>query len=130
MRIAVALALVFASISQGAVADVKRYKSVPQPLWGKWAPSQDACKNADPSVFLVSVGNVSISNQDCIVDSVSETPSAAGPKYSALLRCPKQGANTSFAEQVLILWPKTSGKMSAGSTFSDLKDYQLCSEGR
>ena len=126
MRSAIALVLLVASISQGAVADVKRYKTMPQLLWGRWGPSQDACQNSDASVFLVSDTIISISGANCRLDSISETPSEQGPKYSALLRCPKSGAESLVSQTVLILWPKGSGRLSAGSTFDALKDYQLC----
>ena len=41
------IVVIVALSSTAAVADVKRLASMPEPLWGSWAPSADACKNAD-----------------------------------------------------------------------------------
>ena len=58
MRSGFVLTLVVSFVSQAAVADVKRYKSMPQPLWGTWGLSAEACKNSDASTFTVSGANV------------------------------------------------------------------------
>ena len=124
----IALTLIVSVISSAAVADVKRYKSMPQPLWGRWGPSADACKNSDETVFKLTATNVLTSNANCVINSVSETPSEHGPKYSVLLRCPKEGAKGPMPQSVMIIWPRGKGELSSGTSFSDLKDYQLCSD--
>ena len=59
----IALTLIVSVISSAAAADVKRNKSMPQPLWGRWGPSADACKNSDETVFKLTATNVLLQRQ-------------------------------------------------------------------
>ena len=47
------IALTSALLSGPALADTVRHLSVPERLWGKWAPSADLCRD-DKAVFVVS----------------------------------------------------------------------------
>jgi len=122
MRIGIAAIVCLGIWAQAAVADVKRHKSFPEPLQGKWAPTADACSGPEASLILLSADKVG----NCLVDSVAETPSDRGPKYSALLRCPKEGDSKAMTEAELIVWPKGKDQFSAGPSFNQLKDYQRC----
>jgi hypothetical protein len=128
MRATAVLAITTATlVSHAAVADVKRHKSIPESLWGSWAPSPDGCKNADESVIVLSAQTYVSSEANCTVAWVSETPGGRGPIYSAHLQCskPEEGARKTQSDVIFV--PKGINQISIGSHFSNLKDYQRCS---
>ena len=118
------IVVIVALSSTAAVADVKRLASMPEPLWGSWAPSADACKNADKSV-VVSAKTYASSEGNCTVLWVSETAGARGPIYSARLRCSNQRAQEG-SESNLVIRPDETNQISIGADFSSLTAYQRC----
>lgn len=110
-----------------AVAGVKRLVSIPQPLWGAWAPNADACSNAtDESIVVLSAKSYRSSRTSCNIIDLSETPGTNGPVYSARSRCTKQG-QTQPTISNLIVRTEDSNRISIGSDFTTLKMHQKCS---
>ncbi|MGC2409372.1 MAG: hypothetical protein WA441_05110 [Methyloceanibacter sp.] len=81
------LAIVALLVSHTATADVKRYKSIPESLWGSWAPSAEACNKAEKSIIALAAKSYVSSEASCTIDWVSETPGTRGAIYSAHLQC-------------------------------------------
>jgi hypothetical protein len=128
MRAIAILAITTATfVSHATVADVKRHQFIPESLRGSWAPSTDACKTADKSVIVVSAKTYVSSEANCTVVWVSETAGARGPIYSAHLQCSKAEEKGPKTQSDVIISPKDTNRISIGSRFSDLKDYQRCS---
>jgi hypothetical protein len=126
MRATAILAMTMATfVSHAAVADVKRHASIPEPLRGSWAPSADACKNADKSVIALSAKSYAGAEGNCAVLWVSETAGAHGPIYSARLRCANQQSQKR-SESNLIIRPDETNQISIGADFNSLKTYQQC----
>ena len=126
MRGIAILATAGAFASHAAVADVKRHELIPEQLRGSWAPSADACKNADKSVIIVAAKTYSSGEANCAVGWVSETAAARGPVYSAHLQCAKPNDNARKTQSDVIFISKGVDQISIGPRFSDLKDYQRC----
>jgi hypothetical protein len=127
MRAIAILATAATFASCVAVADVKRHEFIPESLRGSWAPSADACKNADKSIIVVSAKSYASSEAKCTVVWVSETAAARGPIYSAHLQCSKPNDDTRKTQSDVIFISKGADQISIGPRFSDLKDYQRCS---
>ena len=127
MRASAILAITAATfVSYAATAGVKRLDSIPDSLRGSWAPSADACANADGSIIVVSANTYSSAEANCRVVWVSETAGARGAIYSAHLQCSKPGENAPNSQTDIIFSPKDDNRISIGSLFSNLKDYQRC----
>ena len=125
MRIIGVSIVVIALASQTAVADIKRHASIPEALWGSWAPSQDGCKGDAKPVIVLAAKAYSTAERKCDVDWVSETAGARGPIYSAHLRCSsKPPAKASISN--VIIRPDDAKQISIGSDFNKLKTYQKC----
>src|SRR5262249_24880766 len=79
--------IVFASVLLlgAALADV-RHVSVPEWLWGTWAPSAELCRD-DKSIIVMSEKSYMTSQANCTVQWLTETAAADGPIYSAHMRC-------------------------------------------
>jgi hypothetical protein len=127
MRTIATLATAAMLVSQAAVADVKRHQFIPESFRGSWAPSADACKNADKSIIVLSAKTYTSSEANCTVAWVSETAAARGPLYSAHLQCPKPGEGAQKTQSDVIFSQKDANQISIGAGFSSLKDYQRCS---
>jgi hypothetical protein len=108
-------------VSHAAIADVKRHKSIPESIWGSWAPSPDDCKSPDKSVVLSAKTYIS-PEANCTVAWVSKTAGARGSLYSAHLLCSKP---KDIQSDVIFLRQSTD-RISIGSHFGDLKSYQRC----
>ena len=127
MRIVGASIVMIALASQAAFADVKRHASIPEPLWGSWAASAEACKADDKSVIVLAAKTYTGPQGNCAVDWVAETASQRGPTYSAHLRCPgKPPAKDAITN--LIIRPNDAKQISVGSDFNNLKTYQKCAK--
>ena len=76
--------IVFASVLLlgAALADV-RHASVPEWLWGTWAPSAELCRD-DKSIIVMSEKSYMTSQANCTVQWLTETAAADGPIYSAI----------------------------------------------
>jgi hypothetical protein len=127
VRTTAILAAAAALVLHAAVADVKRHELIPEQLRGSWAPSADACKNADKSVVVVTAKAYTSSETNCAVAWVSETAAARGPVYSAHLQCSKPNDNAHKTQSDVIFISKGVNQISIGPRFSDLRDYQRCS---
>jgi hypothetical protein len=81
------IVIVFASVLLlgAALADV-RHVSVPEWLWGTWAPSAELCRD-DKSIIVMSEKSYMTSQANCTVQWLTETAAADGPIYSAHMRC-------------------------------------------
>ena len=106
MRAIAILATAAAFVSHVAVADVKRHESIPEQLRGSWAPSADACKNADKSVIVVAAKTYGRAEANCAVAWVSETAATRGPVYSAHLQCAKPNDNARKTQSDVIFIAK------------------------
>ena len=110
-----------------AFAHVKRLGSMPEQLWGSWAPGPDACKTGDKAIIVVAAKNYTSAQANCTVAWVSETPGARGPVYSARLQCAKPGGGAPKAASDVIFIPNDNNQVSIGPRFSEVKDFQRCS---
>jgi hypothetical protein len=123
MRIIIALAFVL--LSGAALADSVRHLSVPERLWGTWAPSADLCSD-NKSTFVVSAKGYVTSQANCAIQWVTETAGADGPIYSAHMRCASRAEPQETTEVNEIIVSNDRGQLSAGPDFKDLKSYRLC----
>jgi hypothetical protein len=123
MRIIIALAA--ALLSGPALADSVRHLSVPERLWGPWAPSAELCRD-DKAVVVVSAKGYVSSRGSCAVQWVTETAGGRGPIYSAHMRCSSPAPAEETTEENLVIVPKDDGQLSVGPNFQDLKSYQQC----
>jgi hypothetical protein len=126
MRITGVVAVAVLLAGQAAVADVVRHKAVPVPLRGTWASSADDCNKSDKSVITLSADRYAGSDAHCAVLWVSETAGARGTVYSARMRCSNKEKGSGEVISNLVLMPKDTDQISAGSTFDSLKTYQRC----
>ena len=83
MRIIIAFASVL--LSGAALADSVRHLSVPERLWGTWAPRADLCSDSK-STFVVSAKGYVTSQANCAIQWVTETAGADGPIYPSRRR--------------------------------------------
>ena len=118
--------IVFASalLSGVALADV-RHVSVPEWLWGTWAPSAELCRD-DKSIVVMSEKSYMTSQANCTVQWLTGTAAADEPIYSALMRCSLPSASEHETESNQIIVLKGIGQLSIGADFNDLKSYQRC----
>ena len=123
MRIIIAFACVL--LSGGALADSVRHLSVPERIWGTWAPSADLCRDSK-STFVVSAKGYETSQASCAIQWVTETAGADGPIYSAHMRCSSRAEPPETTEETRVIVSNDRGQLSAGSDFKDLKSYRLC----
>src|ERR1700746_4182067 len=121
MRIIVAFASVL--LSGASLADSVRHLSVPERLWGTWAPSADLCSD-NKSTFVVSAKGYVTSQANCAIQWVTETAGAEGPIYSAHMRCSNSAAPEQTTEANRVIVPNDRGELSAGPDFRQLTVYR------
>jgi hypothetical protein len=126
MRTAITLVVSLAISAPAAIADVKRLASIPDALQGSWAPSADACENADQSAVALAAKTYAGPAGNCTVMWVSETAGPQGAIYSARLRCPNERTQQELSEADLVIRPDDTNQISVGPDFSSLKTYQRC----
>ena len=122
---AVLLPVAVLIMSEPAIAYVKRIASLPQSLWGVWAPNADACNDADRLAVVLSAKSYKSSQVSCDFIDLSKTPGPSGPVYSARARCVQTG-QTNPANSNLIFRPEGSNRISIGPDFKALKINQKC----
>ena len=122
---AVLLPVAVSIMSEPAIAYVKRIPSLPQSLWGVWAPNADACNDADKLAVVLSAKSYKSSEVSCDFIDLSKTPGPNGPIYSARARCIQPG-QTNPAKSNLIFRPEGSNRISIGPDFKTLKINQKC----
>ena len=123
MRIIIAFASVL--LSGAALADSVRHLSVPERLWGTWAPRADLCSDSK-STFVVSAKGYVTSQANCAIQWVTETGGADGPIYSSHMRCASRAEPQETTEVNQIIVSNDRGQLSAGPDFKDLKSHRLC----
>jgi hypothetical protein len=126
MRATGLLAIVALFVSHTATADVKRHKSIPESVWGSWAPSVEACTKDEKSTIALAAKSYVSSEASCTIDWVSETPSARGAIYSAHLQCTGTAEGPQKTVLDLVFWPKAVNEISVGADFNSLKTYLRC----
>jgi hypothetical protein len=119
------IALVSALLPGALLADTVRHLSVPERFWGTWAPSADLCGD-QKAVFVVSAKGYVSSQASCTVQWVTETAGAAGPIYSAHMRCADPNAPNEITEVDRVIVANDRGELSAGPDFRQLKSYRRC----
>src|SRR5262245_12405417 len=122
------LALLAASIWHPAAAHVVRHADIPESYRGNCAPYDASRKYADKSSIVRSAKSYVSPKASCTVESVSETPSARGPTYSARMECSdRTGRSKKKTTSNLIMRSDTEGRILAGASFNNLKPLQRCS---
>jgi len=119
------IALVSALLPNAALADSVRHLSVPERLWGTWAPNAELCGD-DKSKFVVSAKGYATSQATCTIQWVTETAGTAGPIYSALMRCTDPAKPNELTEVNRIIVSNDREELSAGPDFQQLKTYRRC----
>jgi len=119
------IVLVSALLPSASLADSVRHLSVPERFWGTWAPDAALCRD-DKVIFVVSAKGYVTSQANCTVQWVTETAGAAGPIFSAHMRCSNPGAPDEITEVNRVIVPNDRGEFSAGPDFSQLKSYRRC----
>jgi len=119
------IAFASALLSSASLADTVRHLTVPEQLWGTWAPSADLCRDGK-STLVVSAKEYMTSQASCTIQWVTQTSGAKGPIYSAHMRCSSPSAPQETTEVNQIILSSDRGELSAGSDFKDLKSYRLC----
>ncbi len=106
-----------ATLAHGGV----RHKTIPESIWGRWAPGTEVCKNADKSVIVLSATTYVSSEANCTVDWVAETAGARGPIYSAYIQCSNRAGKSQRTTSNLIILPRDANQISVGFEFGSLK---------
>ena len=122
---AVPLPVAVSILSEPALAYVKRIATLPQSLWGVWAPNADACNDADKLAVVVSAKSYKSSQISCGFIDLSETPGPNGPIFSARARCIRPGQTTP-AQSNLIFRLEGLNRISIGPDFNTLEINQKC----
>jgi hypothetical protein len=113
-----------------AAADIVRHGSIPKAYIGSWAPNAESCQPRGDAVVVLSAKRYIGAAMKCAIVAVYETPSANGAIYSARMQCstPTAGARRSLRN--LIIEPQSTGQLSLGSDFNNLKSYQRCQSSK
>jgi hypothetical protein len=119
------IALASALLTGPSLADTVRHASLPERLWGKWAPSADLCHD-DKAVIVLSAKAYVSSEASCAIRWVTETAGARGPIYSAHMRCSKPTSAERKTESNLTMTSNDDGPLSVGADFKSLKIYERC----
>ena len=104
-------------MTQPALSDIVRRSSIPEPLLGKWEADGDDC-NSKMELVIAATKYVNV-GMECTIRAISETAGQRGTFYSARAQCP---AST----KTLIIMPKDTTHIVAGSDFSKLRTLQKC----
>jgi len=125
MRVAVLLAIIAAVMSHPAASYVVRHTSVPAPLHGIWAATDEDCGR--PGKYIVISDKTYIDHdKSCGVLWVSETAAARGPAYSAHMQCSNSAAESQKSIDNLVMWMKDANHLSMGPDFNMLKVVIKC----
>jgi hypothetical protein len=96
------LAVAAMLLSHTASANVKRHSSIPESLWGSWAPIAETCEKASDSIIALAAKSYISSETTCTIDWVSEPQARGGPPTQrtynapALQRPRERRSRTSF----------------------------------
>ena len=112
------LLVVFAIVMpQPMLADIVRRSSIPEPLVGRWVADGDNCDSK--TELVITATKYVDAGTECTIRAISETAGQRGTFYSARAQCP---AST----KTLIIMPKDTTHIVAGSDFSKLRTLQKC----
>jgi hypothetical protein len=125
MRAAVLLAIIAAFVSHPALSYVVTHRTIPAPLQGTWATTEEDCKHADKSIIISDKAYID-PGKSCGVLWVSETATARGPAYSAHMQCSSSAAGSQKSIDNLLMWAKDATHLSMGPDFSKLNVVQKC----
>ena len=128
MRITPVLAFIAALSCQVSDAREIRRDAVPEAFRGTWAPSADACKNADKSPIVLSAKSYAGPAGNCVILYVTEIPGRGGAIYSARMSCSGSQPQTKTIAN-LIIRPDTADQISLGATFDGLTTHLRCPAG-
>ncbi len=103
-----------------------RHTTVPESLWGSWAPDIDLCKNGDRSVVVLSATNYVTPEANCAVYWVAETAGRSGSIYSVHIGCVKRAGKSQKTISDLVISPRNANQILLGSELGGLKIYQRC----
>jgi hypothetical protein len=126
VRRACLVALTGIILTDVAAADIVRHGSIPKAYIGAWAPNAESCQPRGKALVVLSAKRYIGAEMKCAIVAVYETPGANGPIYSVRMQCspPSAGARRSLRD--LIIEPESTGQLSLGSDFNNLKSYQRC----
>jgi hypothetical protein len=124
MRTAVLLAIIAAFVSDPAISYVVRHATVPAPLQGTWAATDEDCKNADKSMIISDKTYID-PEKNCGVLWVSETAAAHGPIYSAHMQCVSSPESKPSIDN-LLMSVKDANHLTMGPEPGKLKVVQRC----
>ena len=125
MRITPFLAFVAALSSQISDAREIRRDAMPEAFRGTWAPSADACKDADKSPIVLSAKSYAGPAGSCVILYVTEIPGRDGATYSARMSCSGSQPQAKTTAN-LIIRPDTAEQISLGATFDTLATHRRC----
>jgi hypothetical protein len=126
IRIVIGLLLIVVAAPGRGEADVVRRQSVPEVLWGTWAPAVESCDAENQSRFTVDAKSYVSSTLTCKVDWVAETAGGQGSAYAARLICSKTKDGGGEFPSNVVMVPKDRQQILAGSDLNNLKVHQRC----
>src|SRR5262249_2234445 len=119
------IAFASALVSSAALADSVRHLTVPERLWGTWAPSADLCRDSK-STFVVSEKGEKPPQASDNINGPHNPRGADGPIYSPHMGCSSRAEPPETTEENRVIVSNDRGELSAGPELKDLKRYQLC----
>jgi hypothetical protein len=119
-------ALLFGLLGSPAIAGDVRHLTIPKAVWGTWALKPDQCTANDASLISIREGGGTGPEDNCAVEYVVETAGAAGPIYSAHMKCTEKDNPAKSSSKAFIVIPRGDNAISIGSNFDDLKTYTRC----
>src|SRR5262249_2209087 len=125
MRITPFFAAFAALASQASDAREIRRDAIPEAFQGTWAPSADACKNADKSSIVLSAKSYAGPAGSCVILFVMEVPGRDGAIYSARMSCSSSQSQAKTTAN-LIIRPDTAEQILLGATFDSLATHRRC----
>jgi hypothetical protein len=120
------IVLLVAFLSSPAMAGDVRHLTIPKAVWGTWALKPDQCTGNDASLISIREGGGSGPEDNCAVEYVVETAGAAGPIFSAHMKCTEKDNPAKSSSRAFIIIPRGDDGISIGSDFDNLKTYTRC----
>jgi hypothetical protein len=124
------VALIGMILTDVAAADIVRHGSIPKAYIGSWAPNAESCQPRGEAVVVLAAKRYIGAAMKCVIVAVYETPGEHGPIYSARMRCSSPATGARRNPRNLIIAPESTGQLSLGSDFNNLKSYQRCQSSK
>src|SRR5262249_44369026 len=99
-----------------------RHLTVPEPLWGTWAPSADLCRDSK-ATFVVSAKGTRRRKRAARFNG--STAGADGPIYSAHMRCSSRPEPPETTDEDRVIVSNARGDFGAGPEVKHLRRYRL-----